>query len=309
MKIAITGATGFIGSHLVDYLQRQGDEVIIISRSAGSSRDHAKQKQKQRQQAASRTITWHQLIEQPKELEGVDAIINLAGETINQRWTAKAKQRIVQSRVDAAERLAQAVFSLERKPQVLINASGMSIYGTSEHESFDEDSPPRLIDFLSSVVDVWEQSADSIAIPRTVKLRVGLVIGRNGGAYPKMTLPYRLGAGGRVGNGRQWVSWIHIEDMVRLIDYCLRDECISGPVNATAPNPVTNDELGRAVARASKRPHWFPVPAWVMKLIFGELSVLLLEGQRVLPKKLLEHGYSFRYPQIEDAVQQLETTH
>ncbi|WP_019120670.1 TIGR01777 family oxidoreductase [Brevibacillus massiliensis] len=294
MKIAVTGATGFIGKHLVRHLASQGDEVIAISRSSRA-----------RGLPDAKVVSWDELADKRDMLEGLDAVVNLAGESINQRWTQSAKERIVSSRLTAAEKLGELFDRLEQKPPVLVNASGISIYGTSDTDTYDESSPARIVDFLSDVVEKWEAAADLVNAPRTVKIRVGIVLGNDGGAYPKMVLPYRLGVGGKVGSGSQWLSWIHIEDMVRLIDFCIRNEQVSGPVNATAPNPVTNDQFGRAVARGLGRPHWFPVPAMLMKLIFGELAVLLLEGQRVIPQKLLDCGFQFRYPEIDDAIKQL----
>ncbi|GAB7386775.1 TIGR01777 family oxidoreductase [Bacillaceae bacterium] len=293
MKLAISGGTGFIGSHLVRYYQARGDEVIVISRSAKKGIPGAK------------VISWERSLEHPEALEELDAFINLAGETIDQRWTASAKRRILESRVKATGKVAAIVERLQRKPRAVINGSGISIYGTSETETFDETSPPRRADFLSSVVEQWEKAADAICGTRLVKLRIGIVLGKDGGAFPKMMLPYRWGVGGRIGSGCQWLSWIHIEDMVRLIDYCIRQEDLHGPVNATAPHPVTNDEFGRVLAKTMRRPHWLPVPAFLCKAAFGELSLLLLQGQRVLPKVLLAHGFSFRYPTLERALSEL----
>jgi uncharacterized protein len=237
--------------------------------------------------------------------EGWDAIVNLAGETINQRWTRSAKSRILESRREAAARVAEWVERMEKKPQVVVNGSGMNIYGTSETSVFDEGSASYTTDFLSGVVSEWEKAADLIKGVRLVKIRVGLVLGTDGGALPPMALPYKMGVGGKVGSGRQWLSWIHIQDMVRLIELAIMDETISGPINATAPHPVTNDAFGMALGRVLNRPHWLPVPATAMRLIFGELSDLLLKGQRVLPAKLLEHGFRFEYPELEPALRSL----
>ncbi|MEC0230220.1 TIGR01777 family oxidoreductase [Paenibacillus alba] len=290
MKIAVTGGSGFIGRRLIAHLQLQGHELINISRSPKAV------------DPAVRTVTWDQLQSSPLELEGLDAIVNLSGESINQRWTAKAKERIVQSRIKAAEQVAQLVERMANKPKVVVNASGMSIYGTSETAAFDERSPHHQVDFLSGVVQHWEQAADRIQGTRIVKVRVGLVLDGKEGAFPKMALPYKLGVGGRIGSGKQWLSWIHIEDMVRLIDFCIQHEAIVGPVNATAPHPVTNKEFGQALGKALHRPNLFPLPAFVMKLIFGELSTLLLDGQKVLPRVLLEHGFSFKFVTVDKAL-------
>lgn len=294
MIIAIAGGTGFIGRHLVQFFRAKGYQVILISRSA----KHAEANDVQ-------TVTWQQLQTNPELLEGVKAIINLAGESINQRWTRKAKERILHSRIEAAEQIAELVNRLSNKPDVVVNASGMSIYGSSETDTYDENSPKRIVDFLSAVVEKWEHAADQIQDTRLVKIRIGLVLGNDGGAFPPMTLPYKLGFGGKVGSGRQWLSWIHIEDMVRLIDYCIQHPQISGPVNATAPHPVTSSQFGKALAHSLHRPNWFPVPAFMLKLIFGEMSALLLQGQRVLPHVLLENGFTFRFRHLEEALTEL----
>ena len=293
MRIAICGGTGFVGKHLVPYLIDRGHEITLISRSSASTN------------GAICTVTWNELKSTPELLEGVEAIVNLAGESINQRWTQTAKQRILDSRLSTTRQIAQLVEELKSKPSVVVNASGISIYGTSETDTYDERSPGRLTDFLAHVVEQWELAADQIQHTRVVKVRVGIVLGSDGGAFPKMALPYKLGVGGKVGSGKQWLSWIHMEDMVRLIDACLHNDDLAGPVNATAPSPVTNAQFGHLLARALNRPSWFPVPAVMMKLIFGELAVLLLEGQKVLPRVLLEHGFSFKYPQLEDALADL----
>ncbi|NOU86859.1 TIGR01777 family protein [Paenibacillus sp. LMG 31460] len=290
MKIAVTGGSGFIGKRLIVHLQQQGHEVINISRSPRAVVEHV------------RTVTWDQLKTDSSAFAGLDAIVNLAGESINQRWTAAAKERIVGSRLKAAEQVAQLIERMEVKPKVVVNASGMSIYGTSETETFDERSPHRPVDFLSRVVEQWEGAADQIQGTRIVKVRVGLVLDGKEGAFPKMALPYKLGVGGPIGSGKQWLSWIHIDDMVRLIDFCIQNEAIIGPVNATAPNPVTNREFGRALAKAMRRPNLFPLPAFILKMVFGELSTLLLEGQKVLPRALLEHGFTFKYSFVDKAL-------
>lgn len=292
MKIAVSGGTGFIGGHLVRYLCERGDEVIVVSRSGGSPQT----------EPAAQRVSWAQLDREPQLLEGLDAFVNLAGESINQRWTAAAKERILESRLSAAHAVAILVSRLRSKPAVVVNGSGMSIYGSSERAAFDESSPPQTSDFLGRVVAQWERAADTIAGCRVVKLRIGLVLGADGGALPKMALPYRLFAGGRIGSGRQFVSWIHIDDMVRLIDYCIRHDSIVGPVNATAPEPVTNDAFGRTIGRVLRRPHAIPLPAAALRLLLGEMSSLLLDGQRVLPHKLLDAGFAFRFATLEPAL-------
>lgn len=295
MRVAIAGGTGFIGKALTKALVDRGDEVWIITRGenhhSGNKKIHY--------------VTWEALAEDPGLFEGVEAIVNLAGESINQRWTSAAKQRILQSRQRAAARIAELMAELKRKPEVVINASGISAYGISAHQIFDEASPTAVTDFLSEVVKEWEAAADAIPAHRLIKLRVGVVLDPKGGAFPLMALPYRLFAGGRIGSGKQGLSWIHLEDMIGLILFCLDHDSIEGPVNGSAPEPLSNDAFGRAVAKAMGRPHWFPVPAFVMRTLFGEMSTLLLDGQRAIPKKLIDSGYIFRYPTVDSAMQNL----
>ncbi|SCW60452.1 hypothetical protein SAMN04487970_101964 [Paenibacillus tianmuensis] len=293
MKVAITGGTGFVGKHLTQLFLQKKDTIILISRKKRRS-DHP----------LIRHMTWDELESNMKPLEGVDAIVNLAGETINQRWTEEAKKRILESRLDAVNRVQALIEQLDKKP-VLVNASGISIYGTSETGTFTEESELSVEDFLSGVVDQWEMLAEHIPDTRVVLLRIGLVLGNDGGAFPKMSLPFKLGVGGRVGSGRQIMSWIHIEDLCRMIEFCIEHEEIEGPVNATAPIPVTNDQFGRSLAKALRRPYWFPVPAFVLKALFGELSELLLNGQQVFPKVVTDLGFRYNYPVIDHALENL----
>jgi uncharacterized protein (TIGR01777 family) len=296
VKIAISGGSGFIGTHLLKYLADQRNEIIIISRSQQSVIKGA------------RRVTWEQLEMDNEPLENLDAWINLAGETINQRWTHAAKERIMSSRVDVVEQMIKLIHKLQTKPKVVINGSAVGIYGTSETETFTEQSDTSAKDFLSMVVVRWEQAIDALQGIRIVKLRTGLVLGMDGGALPRMMQPYRLSVGGRVGKGSQWISWIHIEDLVRLIDFCIQNNQISGAVNAAAPYPVTMDQFGRTIATVLRRPHLVPVPGFALKLLFGEMAILVLEGQRVLPQVLLDQDFTFHYSRLEKALRQLTET-
>ncbi|TMV49687.1 TIGR01777 family protein [Paenibacillus mesophilus] len=291
MKIAVAGGTGFIGGRLIRYLESCGDEVILISRSAAGGI-----------RGSLRTVAWDECMERKEWFEALDGIVNLSGESINQRWTGQAKRRIIESRLDTAARLARLVGQLKEKPGAFVNGSAIGIYGTSETDVYDESSPVRNVDFLSDVVEQWERAASAIPAPRVILLRTGVVLGHEGGALPLMALPYKLGAGGRVGTGRQWLSWIHADDIVRLIRYCIESPNIRGPVNATAPHPVTNDRFGRALASTLRRPHWLPVPTFALRLALGEMANMLLTGQQVLPKKAMEHGFEFRYPTVDEAL-------
>lgn len=296
MKIVITGGTGFIGTALAEALVREGHSGFIISRRAGEAGPV-------REQAGEglSIIGWEQLERSPQLLQNVDAVINLAGETISQRWTAAAKNRMRRSRLETALRLSVLLRSADACPQVLIQASGVHAYGFSASETFTEDSRTTDSDFLSALVRDWEEAAEQIPARRRVIMRLGIVLGESGGALPKMLLPFRLFAGGPVGDGRQWMSWIHREDLVNLILFALDHDILSGAVNAVAPQPVTNSEFGRAAAAALSRPFWLTAPAVPLRLLLGEMAGLLLEGQRVLPAKALQSGFSFRYPDIRSA--------
>lgn len=297
MKIAICGGTGFVGSALVDYWLQAGHQVQIITRKLPDLHDPGER---------LTYISWEQLEERPHLLEGMDALVNLAGETLNQRWTTKAKLEIVESRVTTVSKVARLLAKLEHKPEVVVQASAMAIYGTSPSETFDESSPQKSMNFPSRVAEQWEIAADAIQDVRLVKIRVSLVLGHKRGAFPLMKLPYMLGVGGKIGSGKQWTTWIHIMDIVRLIDFTIHNKEISGPVNASAPNPVTNDEFGRTVGKVYHRPHWFPVPGFLIKAVVGELSVVLLQGQRVIPQKALDHGFQFTFPTLTDALEDLK---
>lgn len=294
MKVAIFGGSGFIGTYLSNYFIEQDADVTIVSRSAKGQR-------KER----IHWVTWDQLKDDYTPLEHCDAWINLAGETINQRWTSAAKRRIQQSRLHSTEFAELLSKQMGHPPRVYLSASAVGIYGTSESQRYTEDAQPEVSDFLSQVTVDWEQAAAQVTAVRTVCVRIGMVLAQEGGALPKMSLPFRLFAGGRMGDGLQWISWIHIEDLARMMQFCIENEQISGPVNASSPHPVTNKAFGRTLSRTLRKPYYLPVPALVMKLVFGEMSDLLLKGQFVLPQMLLDHDFSFRYPELDTALEQL----
>jgi uncharacterized protein (TIGR01777 family) len=293
MRLLLCGGTGFIGQALEESLRDRGDEVWIVSRGKRADADSA------------RIVTWDEWEADPQRWEGFDAIVNLTGESINQRWTAAAKRRILDSRTTAAERIARILGRMKTPPRVVVNASGISLYGHSGGEVFDESSPARPADFLGETVVRWEQAIDRIPAARIVKLRISLVMAAKGGAFPLLVLPYRLFAGGHMGNGKQGMPWIHLQDMVRLIEFCLDNGSVSGPVNAVAPQPVTNDEFGRVLARVMRRPHWFHAPGGIMRLALGEMSDLVLTGQKAIPRVALDHGFRFDYPDLEGALRNL----
>jgi uncharacterized protein (TIGR01777 family) len=250
-------------------------------------------------------VTWTEWNADPDRLSGFDGIVNLTGESINQRWTKKAKERIVASRVEAAARIADYIRRMSSPPAVVVNSSGISLYGHSSKIVFDENSPASPADFLGDTVIEWEKAADQIPVQRLVKLRIGLVCARVGGSFPIIRLPYRLFGGGRIGNGKQGMPWIHLQDMVSIILFCLDHSELSGPVNAIAPEPVTNDEFGQMLGRVTHRPHWFPVPALLLRFVLGEMSTLVLTGPKAMPRKLLDHGFVFAFPKLEGALRDI----
>ncbi|MFC5701909.1 TIGR01777 family oxidoreductase [Cohnella faecalis] len=300
MRLLLCGGTGFIGVALTEALLARGDEVWVITRKKPAASANVDSEGKGERTA--RYMTWEEWGTNPNGAGPIDAIVNLAGETISQRWTEAAKRRIVSSRVHAAERVAENIARMSPAPEVVVNASGISLYGHSGELVFDESFPAEPEDFLGTTVIAWEAAADLIPVPRLVKLRIGLVLAARGGAFPLLRLPYRLFGGGRMGDGKQGMPWIHLQDMVGLILFSIDNKSIAGPLNAVGPAPVSNDQFGRALGRVTGRPHWFPVPARLLKLVLGEMSTLVLTGQKAIPRKALENGYRFAYSNLEDAL-------
>lgn len=289
MIVTITGGTGFIGRALVRRLEARGDTVRLLSRSRGP-------------------YLWDPLAGPPPpgSLDGATAVVHLAGETVSQRWTEAAKLRIRDSRVTGTLNLVEGLQRLESPPAVLIASSAVGFYGDRGDEILDESSAPGT-GFLPEVCQQWENasySARSLGI-RVVTKRTGIVLHPEGGALAKMLLPFKLGLGGRLGSGRQWMPWIHLDDMIESILFSIDNNQIAGPVNAVSPNPVRNQEFVWSLARALRRPAIFPAPAFAMKLILGEMSEIVLGGQRVLPRVLTQSGYQFRYPSLDIALASL----
>lgn len=299
IKYVICGGTGFIGSELTKYWLQAGNEVAIVGRNLPKAAPY---------HPKLSYHTWDSLIADHAPLENADALVNLAGASLSQRWSPSGKKAIMHSRLATVSAAAKLLDSLKHKPSVVIQASAVAIYGTSLQDTFSESSPAHVMDFPSEVVHTWEEASDKAYQDiRLIKLRTGVVLGNESGAFPKMKLPYLLGFGGNIGTGSQWVPWIHLTDIVRLIDYCIQNPAISGPVNATAPHPVTNEEFGRTIGKVYKRPHWFPLPAFLLKTAVGELSEILLKGQRVLPAAALEQGFSFTFPTLQAALEDLKS--
>lgn len=292
MKIAISGGTGLVGQALSTELIRNGHEVFILTRS------------KTNISANPQFVQWLNDGDQPENaLEGVDAIVNLAGATINNRWTDEYKHKILESRLRATSEINRIIEELNQKPTVLINASAVGYYGTSMTAEFSEQSAQGN-DFLAETVARWEtaaSAANNLGV-RVVLCRFGVILDKKGGALPRMALPYKLFGGGTIGSGQQWLSWIHIKDVVGGIMFAIENKQLSGPVNFSAPEPVIMDQFGKTLAKVINRPHWMPVPSVMLKLLLGEMSILVLEGQRVLPEKLLSAGYVFLFPHLQDAL-------
>lgn len=299
MKVAIAGGSGFIGSALTKQLIAQGHHVYILTR---------KTNKKDSEQITY--VPWLSANHHPEEkLEGIDAFINLAGESIAaKRWTSSQKERLLTSRVETVSASQHILKQLKKKPHVYLNASAIGYYGFSLTKTFTEKSAPEEENFLTTVAKQWEadakQAAEQLGI-RTVLLRFGLVLDKTAGALPKMLLPYQLFAGGNLGSGKQWYSWIHLADCIGMIIHALEEKQIEGALNVTAPNPVTMEQFGKELATVLKRPHWLPAPSFAIKLLLGEMSSLILEGQKVLPEKAIASGYRFKFPTIKEALEDL----
>ncbi len=270
MNVAITGASGFIGRAVAEHLRGSGHTVRAVSLRGAID---------------------------PGALAGVNAVVHLAGEPVAQRWTAAARDKILRSRVEGTRALVAAMRA--QPPQVLISASAVGYYGSRGDEILTE-SAPAADDFLGRVAVAWEEealAAEPLGV-RVARLRIGMVLGRGGGALARMLLPFRLGVGGRLGSGKQWMSWIHIDDLVALIAFLMKESTVRGVFNATSPFPVTNREFTRALAEAVHRPAIFPVPAFALKLMFGEMSQVLLASQRAFPDAAQRAGFVFQHPDI-----------
>ncbi|MDP4164263.1 MAG: TIGR01777 family oxidoreductase [Bacillota bacterium] len=299
MKIAIAGGSGFVGSALTKELLKQNHEIFILTRRQKTDTTNGQ----------VHFVEWLRKDGKPwEQLHEIDFFINLAGESINSgRWTSERKKRILDSRLQATEEIITILGKLNAKPRALINASAIGFYGTSLEETFTEEYEVSGNDFLAETVHSWEKKAseaEALGI-RTVLCRFGIILDTSEGALPRMALPYKFFAGGKVGSGSQWMSWIHIDDVVRGILFAMINEGLDGPVNFTAPEPVTMDQFGRELGTVMNRPHWLPVPGFALKLLLGEMSTLVVEGQRVLPKKLIAKGFDFRFPTLHSALTNL----
>ncbi|MEN1970199.1 TIGR01777 family oxidoreductase [Lentibacillus sp. N15] len=298
MNILITGGTGFVGQHLTNILVKEKHHVYILTRSpeAHTSTD---------------SVTYLGYQEDVTAFSVIHAVVNLAGDSLFGYWTKEKKRAIQTSRIETTKRLIALLEQMEKKPAVLINGSAIGYYGMSEDLIFTEETTTPGNDFLANVVREWEQTASQakeLGI-RTVFTRFGVILGKQG-ALPYMSLPVKMFVGGRIGNGEQWVSWIHIEDAVHLIQFCIMNDHIEGAINVTAPNPKRNKEFTRILAEILHRPYWLPTPASFIQAGLGQMSQLIANGQYVLPNKAETNQYPFRYPWLEEALKQiLDTKH
>ena len=296
MNITISGASGLIGRRLLKALGGNGHTLQVLSRHAGTNMP-----------ANVKVFAWDPMKGEPPadSLRDTGAVIHLAGEPVAQRWNDDVKRRIRESRVNGTHNLVQAISKLPQKPAVLICASAVGYYGSRGDDMLPEDAAPGS-DFLSQVCVDWEKeatAAEQFGL-RVVRVRIGVVLDGRGGALQRMLPPFKLGLGGRIGSGRQWISWIHLDDLAGIFRFALENP-VSGPINGVAPYPVTNADFTKALAAAVHRPAIFPVPLLALKLMFGEMSEVLLASQRVQPRQAETAGFRYKFPQLEPALSDL----
>jgi uncharacterized protein (TIGR01777 family) len=299
MRVVVTGGTGLIGSELVASLAADRHEVIVLSRSPERARPMP---------TGIRVVGWDARTAQGwgHLVDGADGIVNLAGASIAGLWTGSRKRRILESRLNAGRAVVEAVEAAEVKPRVLVQSSGVGYYGPRGDEEVTEESAPG-VDFLASVAVDWEGVVAPAAAMgvRVAYARSAMVMSLGGGAFPFMVWPSRLFVGGRQGDGQQWLPWIHMADEVGAIRFLLENDSAQGPFNLVAPQPIRNAQLNALLGRTLQRPCWLHLPAFFFRILLGEMSTLLLAGQRAIPKRLQELGFEFRYPEAEAALRQV----
>ena len=299
MRVAVTGATGTIGSALVRELLGRGDEVVALSRDPARARERLGEEVS--------AVQWANPAAEPAPahaLSGCDGVVHLLGEPIDQRWSDAAKERIRNSRVFGTRYLVAGLREADPRPRVLVSQSAAGWYGARGDEPVDE-GEPGADDFLAKVTRDWEteaRAAEEELGLRVTLMRTGVVLSESGGALGKMLTPFKLGVGGPVAGGRQYIPWVHIDDVVGAFLCALEDDRLRGPINVTAPEPATNRELSKALGRVLRRPAILPMPAFGMRLLYGEMSWIVTTGARVVPARLAELGYRFRRPDLEDAL-------
>lgn len=299
-NVLVTGGTGFIGSRVCTALHQQGDTVHVLSRNPERAQTKV--------QSARAFYGWNPETEKlpPEATNGMVSVVHLAGETIAGRWNDEKKQRIRDSRILSTRNLVESLAATDTKPDVLVCASAIGYYGDSGDEHFTEVSPPGN-DFLAKVCQEWEaeaQKAIDLGI-RVVTVRIGLVLGLGGGLLAQVLPPFKMGVGGILGNGRQWMSWIHIDDVIGILLHALENNEIRGPLNATAPTPVRNSEFTKTLGAVLRRPTLFPIPTFGLKLMMGEFADFIVLSQNVLPEKTEVSGYEFRHRTLESALKDL----
>jgi uncharacterized protein len=293
-KIVVAGGTGLLGTALVSALRSESHAVVVLTR-------HPKRDQDVRWSPGGRDESWRSV------LDGTDAVINLAGVSIaGGRWTTARKAAILDSRIAATGALVRAIAAARQPPRVFISSSAVGFYGVRGAEPLTESNAAGS-DFLGQVGRLWEAAASGASRhARVVLVRSGVVLAREGGALPQLALPFKLFAGGPAGSGRQFLSWIHLQDWVEMVKWALAEQAVVGPLNATAPNPVTNEEFARTLGRVLHRPSWFRAPASALRFAVGEMAdALILGGQRVLPEVARQRGFVFRYPTLESALREI----
>ncbi len=300
MRVVISGGSGLIGRRLVDRLIQAGHRAVVLSRSPERVTDLPE---------GAAVAPWDReaVDDLAATVSGADAVVHLAGENIGGgRWTASRKRRIRDSRVEGSRAVAEAIERAEPRPPVLIQASAVDYYGASGDEELTEASPPGE-DYLATTCREWEAASagvEALGVRRAV-IRTGVVLSTRGGALPRLMLPFKLFAGGPAGDGRQWLPWIHVEDEVGAIRFLIERTEAVGPFNLTSPQPLTNRDFGKVLGSVMGRPSLLPAPAFALKLALGEMSTLVLDGQRALPARLVEHGFAFRFPEARAALEDL----
>jgi uncharacterized protein (TIGR01777 family) len=305
-RVVITGATGGIGHSLATVLQERGDQVIALSRNAQRGREALG--------SGVEVVEWADPTGSPPPggaLSGADAVVHLLGEPVAQRWNDESKARIRDSRVLSTRQLVAALRSLpaEERPAVLVSQSATGYYGPSDDRELDEEAPPGS-DFLAQVVTEWEGEAEQAeSLLRVARTRTGVVLSPSGGALAQMLPFFRLGIGGPVAGGKQYVPWVHLDDVVAALIFCVDEDRAIGAINLTAPRPVTNAELSHALGRALKRPDVLPVPGFALRGLYGEMAQIVTTGQRVIPRRLEELGFRFQHPELEPALRDVLAEH
>ncbi|MFC0525584.1 TIGR01777 family oxidoreductase [Pontibacillus salicampi] len=303
MNILLSGGTGFIGQALVRYFGQQGHHMYVLTRQNKENEQHITY------------VKWLQANTGEVMFfsdKAIDVCINLAGEPIhNERWTEEKKEKILTSRIQATRQMIRIVQNMQTKPHTFIQGSSIEYYGYADEESFSDKSLPLLNSFPSEVCEIWENTFLLLNDPsiRKVTARMGVVLDHHRGTLEKLVLPYRYFMGGKVGSGEQWLSWIHSYDLVRLYHHIIDNRNITGPVNATSPNPVTMNDFGDIVSEKLHRPNWLPLQEWLLKLIYGEMSEFIIYGKHVHPSKLTQNGFRYLYPKLENALSEIFISH